>query len=325
MPPRSQKTAAIVIERLAPSLGARVTGIDLATPLDGPAFQTLHDAFVAHEVLVFPDQDITAQQFLDFGRMFGTPSVHPFSPSAEEAPELIVLDNDGDHRPLPTDVWHSDETFRLTPPMATLLRATIVPPLGGDTMFASMTAAFEGLSPALQNFIMPLTARHEFGPFADLFPKTAEGRIALTRMEEKYPAPFHPIVRVHPVSGKKALFVNAHFCTHIEGLHPDESRTLLDFLYRQAMKAEYQLRVSWRPKTLVMWDNRSVVHCAVHDYFPHRRRMERVTITGARPTGPGAGAAQDTPPADEKVKLDRTGARPVRTFLVGVDDEGAER
>jgi taurine dioxygenase len=174
--------------------------------------------------------------------------------------------------------------------MGTMLRALIVPEIGGDTMFTSMSAAFEGLSDRLQQFVSGLEAVHDFKPFRQLFSGDAEGRRALRDFDERYPPATHPVVRLHPMSGRKVLFVNPNFTVAIEGMGESESHALLEQLYRQASVPEYQIRHQWRPHTLVFWDNRSVQHYAIHDFYPQRRKMERVTIKGDRSVGGGSRA-----------------------------------
>ena len=275
----------IRVKRIGASLGAEVSNIDLAQPLDGAAVEAVTAALAEYEVLIFRDQEITAEQQKAFGRRFGELTVHPFAPRDEDVPELIVFDNDADNPPWGTDVWHSDETFRAEPPMGTMLRALIVPEVGGDTMYASMSAAFEGLSDRMQQFISGLEAVHDFKPFRKLFSGDAAGRRSMHEYEERYPPAVHPVVRVHPVSGRKVIFVNPNFTVAVKDMGESESQSLLDQLFRQALVPEYQIRHHWRPHTLVFWDNRAVQHYAIHDYYPQHRRMERVTIKGDRPVG----------------------------------------
>jgi taurine dioxygenase len=177
--------------------------------------------------------------------------------------------------------------------MATILCAKEVPALGGDTMFASMTAAFAGLSDRMQRFISGLEAIHDLKPFRVLFGDSEDDRKNLHRHELKYPPRTHPVVSVHPVSGRKVLFVNPNFTLAIKNMDERESRSLLDTLFQQALIPEYQLRLRWAPHTLVMWDNRSAQHYAVHDYYPQRRYMERVTIRGGPVVGVAAAEASD--------------------------------
>jgi taurine dioxygenase len=278
------------IRKVGVFLGAEVTGVDLTQPLDPAVVKAIGEAHAAYEVLVFPDQKISAADLMRFGRYFGALSVHPFSTNAADNAELIVYDNKEDNPPAATDIWHTDETFRECPPMGTMLCSKIVPALGGDTVFASMTAAYEGLSDRMQQFISGLEAVHDFKPFKELFSQSEAGRKKLREYEEKYPPVTHPVVRVHPMTGRKALFVNPQFTLSIKGMEERESRALLDTLFRVTGTLEYHYRHPWQPDMLVFWDNRSAQHSAVHDYYPQRRLMERVTIQGDRPMGPGAPA-----------------------------------
>ncbi len=236
---------------------------------------------------------------MDFGRRFGELTVHPFSPNDEKAPQLIKFRNDETNPPFGTDVWHSDETFRAEPPMATVLCAKEVPAVGGDTMFVSMSAAFDGLSDRMQQFISGLEAIHDLKPFRALFGDSEEDRKNLQHFELLYPPRVHPVVRIHPVSGRKVLFVNPQFTIAIMGMDERESRSLLDTLFQQALIPEYQFRHHWAPHTIAMWDNRSTQHYAVNDYYPQRRYMERVTIRG----GPVTGVERADPESIRKAKI----------------------
>ena len=266
-------------------IGAEIQGADLTKPLSDSEFQTIRQALVRHEVIVLRDQDTTLDQQMDFGRRFGELSIHPFSPNLQEKPEVIVLDYSANNPPMLTDVWHSDETFREIPPLGTILRARVVPSAGGDTLFASMTAAYRGLSDRMKRYIHGLEALHDFKPFRTLFRNTPEHRAKLRDLEDRFPNPWHPVVRVHPESGRRILNVNPQFTIRIRDMKEDESNTILQFLFRQAHVPEYQLRVKWQPHTVVMWDNRAVQHYAPHDYYPQRRTMERVTVCGDKPVG----------------------------------------
>lgn len=273
------------VSKLGASLGAEIEGVDLTRPLSDAAFTAIHDAFIEHQILVFRGQDITQDQHMRFSERFGPLTIHPFAAALPDRPEMIVLDNDGDNPPLTTDQWHSDEMFRVEPPMATILHAKICPPFGGDTLFASMTAAYEGLSDHMQRFISGLEAVHDFKTFRTVFRNTREGRQRLVEMEEMCPNPTHPIVRVHPESGKKLVYVSPQTTLRIRGMSDWESQRILDLLYHLPEIPEYQFRVQWRPLTVVMWDNRSTQHYAARDYLPHRRRVERVTVKGDLPIG----------------------------------------
>ena len=215
-------------------------------------------------------------------RAFGELEVHPMRPQGE-FPEILVLDNHKDNPVLSTDVWHSDTTFRKNPTKYTILRCQIMPKVGGDTLWANMEAAYEGLSPTFRKMIDGLRAVHDFQNFRVLFKKTEEDQAKLRRMEELFPNPSHPVVRTHPVTGRKCIFVNPQFTLRIEGLEPDESRAILDVLFEQAHVPEYQFRLRWEPGTIVFWDNSSTQHYAANDYYPERRRMERTAVVGDEP------------------------------------------
>jgi taurine dioxygenase len=280
--------SALKLRKLGVFLGAEVAGVDLTRPLSPAVVTAIGAALATHEVLVFPRQAIGSEDLKRFGRYFGELTVHPFSTNAADSPELIVYDNKEGNPPAATDIWHSDETFRECPPMGTMLCAKIVPEIGGDTAFHSMTAAYESLSDRMQQFISGLEAVHDFKPFKALFAESEEGWRKLRQFEEIYRPATHPVVRVHPVSGKKALYVNPQFTLFIKGMEEREGRTLLDTLFRVTSVLEHQYRHRWEPNMVVFWDNRSTQHAAVHDYYPQRRLMERVTIKGDRPQGTGA-------------------------------------
>jgi taurine dioxygenase len=281
------------VRRLGVFLGAEVTGLDLTQALDATQIQVLKAAHAEHGVLVFPGQTIGAEDLKRFGRCFGTLSVHPFSTNAADSPELIVYDNKEGNPPAPTDIWHTDETFREAPPMGTALCSKIVPAVGGDTAFISMSAVYDGLSDRWQRFLSGLEAVHDFKPFRSLFPNDRAGIEKMRHYEDVYPAVTHPLVTVHPITGKKVLFVNPQFTLCIKGMAEDESRMILDFLFRRTHIHEYQYRHHWQPDMVVFWDNRCTQHSALHDYYPQRRLMERVTIAGTRPVAADA-------PADPK-------------------------
>ena len=267
-------------------IGAEIRNIDLSRNLSAEEFKIVEDALVRYEVIVFRDQDITLDNQIDFTKRFGPLSVHPFAPNMADKPEVISLDSTGDNPAGPTDGWHSDETWRKRPPMATILRARIMPPYGGDTLFASMTAAYDGLSEQMKRYIHDLEVLHDFKPWRHMFEGSPELRAKLRKLEDEHPNPWHPVVRIHPVSKRRVLFVNAGFSSRIKGLSEDESRSILDFLCRQATVPDYQLRIKWQPNTVVMWDNRSTQHYAPHDYYPHRRKLDRLTVEGGDVTGP---------------------------------------
>ena len=270
------------IERLGASLGAEIHDLDLKAPVAEATFKAFEAALVEHKVLVLRDQHLTTEQHVRFSRLFGELEVHPMRPQGE-FPEILVLDNHKDNPVLSTDVWHSDTTFRKNPTKYTILRCQIMPELGGDTLWANMEAAHAGLSDIFRGMIAGLRAVHDFQNFRVLFKNTDEDRAKLHRMEDMFPNPSHPVVRTHPVTGRKSIYVNPQFTLRIEGMAPAESRAILDVLFAQARVPEYQFRLRWAPGTIVFWDNRSTQHYAANDYYPARRRMERTAVVGDVP------------------------------------------
>jgi taurine dioxygenase len=272
----------IEVVRHGPTIGAEVRGVDLSRPVDEVTFQAIHAALMAHKVIYFRDQDITPEQQVAFGKLFGSLTVHPFVPHLEHLPEVLVLDNHQDNPVFATDVWHSDETFRVTPPMGSILRCVRIPEAGGDTLWADMVAAYENLSDKMQRFLSGLEAIHDFIPFRRKFDAlpARERHAKLAEMEEELPNPTHPVVRTHPVTGQRALYVNEQFTVAIKDMREDESRALLDFLIAQPRIPEFQFRFRWAPHSIVFWDNRPTQHYAANDYYPTRRTMHRVTIKG---------------------------------------------
>jgi taurine dioxygenase len=270
------------VERLGARLGAQVHGLDLKNGMDADTFKAFEAALIEHKVVVLRDQHLDTKQHVEISRLFGKLEVHPMRPQGE-FPEILVLDNHKDNPVLSTDVWHSDTTFRQTPTRYTILRCQIMPKVGGDTLWADMEAAYEGLSPRFRAMIGGLRAVHDFQNFRALFKKTDEDQARLRKMEELFPNPSHPVVRTHPVTGRKSIYVNPQFTLRIEDLELGESRAILKVLFAQAQVPEYQFRLRWTEGAIVFWDNRSTQHYAANDYYPNRRRMERTAVVGDVP------------------------------------------
>jgi taurine dioxygenase len=254
--------------------GAEVDEIDLTDDLDGETVTKLREAFVEHKVLVFHDQhDLTAPAFARFGRHFGELEVHPFYPGAPDEPEVAVIDSKGTE---PKENWHSDVTFQEVPPLGSILRAIDIPPYGRDTMFADMEAVYLGLSAPLRTALEGLRAVHDW---RHIFTTRAKASGKDVEAEEGLPPVEHPVVRTHPETGRKSIFVNSVFTTGLAGMRPVESAALLGLLYDEVHHPEYQLRVRWAAGTVAMWDNRSTQHALVYD-SDYPRIMERVQIRG---------------------------------------------
>jgi taurine dioxygenase len=278
----ARRHAPFDVARVGRHLGAEVHGLDLKKGMDADTFRAFEAALIEHKVLVLRDQNLTTAEHVAISRLFGELEVHPFRPQGE-FPEILVLDNHKDNPVLSTDVWHSDTTFRLDPTKYTILRCQIMPKVGGDTLWANMEAAYDGLSDRFKTLIEGLTAVHDFQNFRVLFKRTDEDRAKLRKMEDLYPNPSHPVVRTHPVTRRKCIYVNPQFTLRIEGVEPEESRAILQVLFAQAQVPEYQFRLRWTPGAIVFWDNRSTQHYAANDYYPERRRMERTAVVGDAP------------------------------------------
>lgn len=266
------------IRPLTPTIGAEIHGIELAELCDDGTWAELDKAFMEHKVLFFRDQHITTEQHVEFCRQFGELEVHPFLPSKPGHPEVIeLLSNEA--RRGNENTWHSDVTWRQEPSLGSMLRAVELPDSGGDTLFADMEAAFDGLDDKTRDQVVGLTAVHDFTRVFGGGKTPAE----IDARREKYPLAEHPVVRTHPVTGRQSIYVNAGFTSHIADMEPAESAALLRRLYRQAAIPEHQCRFRWEPDSFALWDNRCAQHYAVSDYWPATRRMERVTIVGDRP------------------------------------------
>jgi taurine dioxygenase len=270
------------IAPLSPAIGAEIGGLDLSAVPSPAVLAALRAALLEWKVLFFRDQDITTEQHLDFARQFGALEVHPFAPHKPGYPEVLALTHDRENKGR-ENTWHSDVTWRVEPSLGSVLRALEVPPVGGDTLFADMYQAYEGLSDTVRAKIDGRAAVHDFAHFRLMLRKKGKTEAEIEEFNRAYPMVEHPIVRTHPETGRKALYVNAAFTQSIVGLERDESDSLLRHLYAQASIPEYQCRFRWRANSIAFWDNRSTQHYAVSDYWPAVRRMERVTIVGDRP------------------------------------------
>ncbi len=264
---------------LTPVIGAEIRGANLTAP-GGDEFQIIRRALIEHGVVFFRDQprlDPAAQ--IAFARRFGNLHSHPAAPHMEGHPEVFVIHAHGQSKVANGNGWHTDVSCDEEPPLGTMLQLHVLPSSGGDTLFASTCAAFETLSPALQQFLTELTARHESehiyrGRYAD---RGVDDR------DRRYPSAVHPVVRTHPDSGRHALYVNPSFTTRILELEPEESKALLEYLFRHQQRPEFQVRFRWSENAIALWDNRCTQHFALWDYWPEERKGHRVTICGERP------------------------------------------
>jgi taurine dioxygenase len=269
---------------VTPTIGAVISGVDLREPLSRAEISGIEQALLDHLVIFFRDQAITPEQQIAFARQFGEISIAPISPRhAEDAlpPELFVLDQvnpEGEG----ADNWHSDNTFMSEPPMGSILRAVKIPSVGGDTCFASSYAAYEGLSPAMREFVDGLRAVHDITKPVRRAIAAGISSVNLDELQAGWPPVEHPVVRTHPLTGRKALYVNGNSTTRIVGLSERENDLLLPFLCDHTRSPKFQCRFQWEVNSIAFWDNRSAQHFAVPDY-QERRLMYRVTLLGDKP------------------------------------------
>jgi taurine dioxygenase len=274
----------INISNLTPTIGAVVHGIDLAKRLDDEDIAAIRAALLRQKVIFFEDQHITPVQHRDFAARFGQLHTHPLYPGVPEAPEMFILDNHANN-PTDNDAWHTDVTFIETPPLGAILYAKLLPTEGGDTCWANMQAAYEGLSKPLQKFLAELDAVHDFNRGFPQHGQVAKqaGRDKAAKALDEHPPVIHPVVRTHPETGADGLFVNYGFTDRIKGLRRNESDALLNMLFVHVQKPEFQVRWRWKPNSIAFWDNRVTQHRVDNDFGDARRRGERVTINGDTP------------------------------------------
>ena len=266
------------IEPLTATIGAEVGGVDLAADLDDAVIDEIRDALLEWKVLFFRDQhDLDRTRHVAFGRRFGELEIHPVTPKDQEQPEVFVIPAGGKFRA--PDNWHTDVTWRPEPSMGSILRAVDLPPLGGDTLWADMAKAYDLLDDDTKELIDGRKATHDYAS-AFGFGKPPEVQ---AKMREQHPTVEHPMVRTHPETGRKTLYVNVSFTRSVVGMDDKESQRLLQRLYRQSSIVDVQCRFRWRPGSVAFWDNRATQHIVSNDFLPAKRVMERVTVVGDKP------------------------------------------
>lgn len=273
------------IDTLSPAIGGLVKNIDLkAVAAQGILKEELLQALHKHHVLFFENQPLTPVEHRNLASLFGQLHIHPIYPTVADVPEIIVLDTH-DNNPPDNDVWHTDVTFIDTPPMGAILSAREIPPIGGDTLWTSGIAAYEALSEPFKKLLYPLSAEHDvLKSFpVDRYGKTPEEYQKWQEARDKHKPVVHPVIRTHPATGKRGLFVNEGFTTKILGMSPKESALILSYLFEFIAKPEFTVRWKWKSFDLAFWDNRLTQHYASANYLPNRRIMHRATILGDVP------------------------------------------
>ena len=274
----------IEVNRLTPAIGAEISGIDLSKPLTESASDAIYRLILEHQVLFFKDQQLSPFSHLAMADSLGEPGPpHPLYPHVPECPEVMVLQFDGDN-PQDTNVWHTDLTFKGNGPFASILYSREVPPVGGDTLWASLTAAYEALPEGIKADIADLRAVNDMGDFRNDFTVGEPDGDAdsLNDGHALMGSAIHPLARRHPATGKLCLFCNPAFTVHIVGMSATDSARLLSYLFSHATQPEFQVRFRWDKDVVAIWDNRCTMHNALYDYAPHRRTMHRVTVLNDR-------------------------------------------
>ena len=269
------------IKPFAPNLGAVITNVDLSNDINDVELKGIRDAFHKFQVLFFQNQsEISPENHIKLGRCFGDLHIHPAAPKMKNYPQIFEINTDKNSKIANgAEDFHSDVSCDIEPPLGTMLQLHILPECGGDTMFANMYMAYEALSNPMQKFLSDLKASHESEHFyRGRYKNESNGESKI-----EYPSAIHPVIRTHPETGKKAIFVNKFFTTRIVGLEPQESKFILDFLFSHIEKTEFQIRYRWNKNDMAFWDNRCTIHKALWDYFPHERKGRRVTIKGDIP------------------------------------------
>ena len=268
----------LTVDKLTPIIGAELGGIDLSKPLPEGQLDEIHRALAENLVIFFRDQHISKEQHLAFGRNFGGLHIHPAAPHEPGMPEMMIIHADRNSPRANGEGWHSDVSCDIEPPMGSMLYIRTCPPHGGDTLFASMYAAYEALSDRMKAYLDGLTALHD----SDHVYRGTYANYGVADKPE-YPRANHPVVRTHPVTGRKALYVNRGFTTCIDGIPRDESDGILSYLFAHMENPIFQCRFRWRENSIAFWDNRCAQHRAMWDYWPHTRSGNRVTIAGDKP------------------------------------------
>ena len=270
----------IKIQKFSPNLGAIITDVDLSKGVNDDQFKDIEKAFLEYQVLFFQNQnEISTKLNLKFGKLFGELHMYPAAPSMNGYPEIFEIHAHKNSKVANGEFWHSDVSCDITPPLGTMLQLHILPETGGDTMFSNMYTAYNELSDKYKTLLDGLIAIHES---EHLYKGRYDDR-GVNKNDIKTPAAKHPLIRTHPITGKKAIYVNRTFTTGIEGMSKYESSSILEFLFNHCEHVNFQIRYRWNKNDMAFWDNRCTMHRAIWDYWPNERKGRRVTIKGDKP------------------------------------------
>jgi len=270
------------INRLSPNIGAELLDIDLRQDLDKKTYQSIYQALLTYKVIFFRKQNLTTEEHLMFAKNFGELEVHPFAPHKDGFPEVLCITHNEKNKGR-ENTWHSDVTWREIPSLGSILRMIEGPQVGGDTLFSDMCLAYEGLPEEVKEKLDGAIAVHDFAGFRKRLIQDGKSNEEIETLNKQFPCPEHPVIRTHPDTKQKVIYVNKAFTQYIKGWDKEESSAMLNFLYAQAAIPEYQCRFVWEKDSIAFWDNRACQHYAVSDYWPQVRRVERVTVIGDRP------------------------------------------
>ena len=270
------------VKRLSPSIGGEIHGVDLSKPLGSELKELIYEALLVYKVIFFRDQNISTEEHINFSKNFGELEIHPFAPKKEDFPEVLVITHNENSKGR-ENTWHSDVTWRKEPSLGSVLRMIQKPAHGGDTLFADMYAAYDGLPDHVKEKLDGAIAVHDFANFRNRLIKEGKSAEEIQAFNEEYPMPEHPVIRTHPDTQKKVIYVNAAFTQYIKDWKEEDSKEMLTYLYSRSPVPEYQCRFAWEENSIAFWDNRACQHYANSDYWPNIRKVERVTIIGDRP------------------------------------------
>ncbi|MDC3111549.1 taurine dioxygenase [Pelagibacteraceae bacterium] len=268
------------LEQITPTIGAEISNIDLSQDLSEEKLDQIYQDLIDYKVIFFRNQQISPTNHIALAKSFGEiEPPHPVYPHVKDFPEIVLLENDANNPP-DTDEWHTDVTFKSDPAFASILYSKIIPPSGGDTLWCSLSAIYEALPSDTKKYLETLRAVHDMGSFRNNFIDDDNEKSAQNVNEgfQKFGNAIHPMVKVHPISKNKLLYINPGFTSQIVGMNMTDSNNLLTYLFNFMNKPEFQIRFKWSANTIAIWDNRCTMHYAIGDYMPHHRQMNRITV-----------------------------------------------
>ena len=272
------------INKLTPNIGAEIFDKNIFENLSLKVCDAIYDSLIQNKVIFFRNQLITSEQHISLAKSFGDiEPPHPVYPHVDKYPEIVLLENDKNNPP-DTDVWHTDVSFKPNPPFASILYSKVIPSSGGDTLWSCLSSIYDALPQNMKNYLENLKAVHDMGDFRNTFTNNEPIGFAekLNKGFNKFGSSIHPIVKSHPITKKKFIYINPGFTNHIVGLNSTDSNNLLNYLFTFMNKPEFQVRFKWSENTIAIWDNRCTMHYAIGDYLPYHRKMHRITILNDR-------------------------------------------